>query len=187
MHSLRVRYQFKTMIEKNFLSNISAFGGKAYQIWVVKFWIYWVVNDLWDVVEIDHVLELFKEPIDTQIRNHRVIVRQKSKYSIHISFFDAVFTKKITFDLIKNKLFSIKIKGKSFPMNWSDLDISKVEHDEIKNSYLERIQEEIIDKPINGNDKIYEESYKSFKTFFIYLITSILCVKYFLYRFKYRR
>ena len=72
------------MTGKNFLSNTSTFSGKTYQIWVVKFWIYLVVNDLWDVVEIDRVLELFKEPIDTQIRDHRDTVRQKSKSSIHV-------------------------------------------------------------------------------------------------------
>ena len=86
-------------------------------------------------------------------------------------------------------------------MNWSDFDNSKVKHDEIKNSNTDKIQEEIIDKPINGayivmihekskddgDDKICEEPYRSFRSCFIYLITSILCVIYFLQRFKYCR
>ena len=129
------------MTGKNFLSNVSTFSGETYQIWAIKFWTYLVVNDLRDMVETNFVSSAFEELMDTQIRDHRVAVRQRSKASIHISVFDAVFTKIMANDLIENKLFSIKIKRKSFTMNWLDFDNSKVEHDdEIKNSDHEKIQ-----------------------------------------------
>ena len=73
-----------------------------------------------------------------KIMDHRVAIRQRSKTTIHMSFFDAVFAKIMTCDLIKNKLFSIKMKRESFTTNWSDFDNSKVEHDEIKNSNTDK-------------------------------------------------
>ena len=42
------------------------------------------------------------------------------------------------------------MKRESFTTNWSDFDNSKVEHEEIKNSNTYKIQEKIIDKPIEG-------------------------------------
>lgn len=129
------------MTGKNFLSNVSTFSGEIYQIWAIKFWTYLVVNDLRDMVETIFVSSVFEELMNTQIRDHRVAVIQRSKASIHISVFDAVFTKIMADDLIENKLFSIKIERRSFTMNWSDFDNSKVEHDdEIKNSDPEKFR-----------------------------------------------
>ena len=54
----------------------------------------------------------------------------------------------MAYNLIENKLFSIKMKRKSFTikmkkksftMNWSDFDNSKMKHDEIKNSNTDKI------------------------------------------------
>ena len=45
----------------------------------------------------------------------------------------------MTYNLIENKLFSIKMKRKSFTMNWLDFYNSKVKHDEIKNSNTNKI------------------------------------------------
>ena len=149
------------MTGKNFLSNISTFSGETYQIWAIKFWTYLVVNDLRDMVETNFVSSAFEELMDTQIRDHRVAVRQRSKASIHISVFDTIFTRIMADDLIENKLFSIKIKRRSFTMNWSDFDNSKVEHDdEIKNSDPEKIQEEIIDK--SGDIKLIPDIYQDY-------------------------
>ena len=125
------------------------------------------------MVETNFVSPVFEEPIDTQIRDHRVAVRQRSKASFHTSFFDAIFTRIMAYDLIENKLFSIKMKRKNFTMNWSDFDNSEVKHDDIMNSDPEKIKEEIIDKSgFDGDDKIYKEPCR---------------ISYFLYNFKYCR
>ena len=64
------------------------------------------------MIKTKFVLPLFEEElIDTQIKGHRVTIRQRSKASIHMSFFfnDAVFTRILAYNLIQNEILSIKM------------------------------------------------------------------------------
>ena len=81
------------MIGENFLSNVSTFSSETYQIWATKFWAYLIVNDLWDVMETGYVSASFEESIDTQIRSHRVAIKQRSKPNIHVAILNAIFTR----------------------------------------------------------------------------------------------
>ena len=102
-----------------------------------------VINDLWDLLKRNYVLALFEGPIDTQIRDHGVAVRQKLKAGIHTSFFDIIFTRimaYVIYDLVENELFLINIKERNFTLNWLDFDNSKVEYVEIENLDLEKFR-----------------------------------------------
>ncbi|XP_027103352.1 uncharacterized protein [Coffea arabica] len=95
----------------NLLSNPSSFTGENYQIWAVKMKSYLDANDLWNVVETDHVPELSEDPTITEMRAHRDAVKRRSKAMtcIHSAISDAVFTKIMTCETAKEAWDALKV------------------------------------------------------------------------------
>ncbi|XP_071926089.1 uncharacterized protein [Coffea arabica] len=98
-----------------------------------------------------------------------------------------------------NELFSVKMRGKNFALNLSEIDNSKVQYYEPKNLDDAKIQE-IIDETIeggyivkiheklpkdDGGDKADERPYKNLKDCFMSLIAIFFCIANFFFRFIY--
>ncbi|XP_027093714.1 uncharacterized protein [Coffea arabica] len=95
----------------NFLSNPPNFTGENYQIWAVKMKPYLDANDLWNVVEIVSVPELSEDPTIAEMRAHRDVIKRRSKAMtcIHSAVSDAVFTKIMTCETVKEAWDALKV------------------------------------------------------------------------------
>ncbi|XP_071926067.1 uncharacterized protein [Coffea arabica] len=70
-----------------------------------------MANDLWDMVETDHVPELSEDPTIAEMRAHRDAVKMRSKAMtcIHSAVSDAVFTKIMTCETAKKAWDALKV------------------------------------------------------------------------------
>ncbi|XP_071900906.1 uncharacterized protein [Coffea arabica] len=72
---------------------------------------YLMANDLWDMVETDHVSKLSEDPTIIEMRAYRDAVKMRSKAMtcIHSVVFDAVFTKIMTCETAKEAWDALKV------------------------------------------------------------------------------